>query len=325
MQFSPALIYHIHPNPKTGYENLILRLSPPYNFQLETHSTMGQSWRISIEDKDGKSSPSRQRKWGLVQMIHGAVLQISEEQADPIGERMGDIPSDQQHPEPRFRKISVDMAGPYLMKANGREKIWIAVFTCSISSAIKLYLCRDYSEEEFLQAWRHHMCDWGHPSLVYSDRGTQLVSAAGGLDPKDKEDTVDWGKVGKKTGVKWIFTPAQSQRRNGRAEALVKDTKHSLKTTFKNVDMNFIDFYTTLKEISNMLNSRPIELLRGEHSKSGGAKEIDSNLPDSWTAITPNDLLIGDGQTGSLKSSYTETRPVRLADIENKVSKWHKN
>ena len=77
---------------------------------------------------------------------------------------------------------------------DGRVKIWVAVFACSISSAVKLYLCRDYSEEGFLQAWRQHVCDWGEPSLVYSDRGTQLVSAAGGLDPKDKEDIVDWGK-----------------------------------------------------------------------------------------------------------------------------------
>jgi hypothetical protein len=65
-------------------------------------------------------------------------------------------------------------------KDDGRLKIWVAVFAYSMSSAVKLYICRDYSEEGFLQAWRQHMCDWGEPSLVYSDRGTQLVSAAGG-------------------------------------------------------------------------------------------------------------------------------------------------
>ena len=84
--------------------------------------------------------------------------------------------------------------------------------------------------------------------------------------------------------------------------------------------MDFIDFYATLKEISYMLNSRPVELLLNAYSKSGGAH---SSLPDSWTAITPNDLLIGDGRTGSLKSNYTETGPARLAKIENKVSQWH--
>ena len=42
-----------------------------------------------------------------------------EEHAQPIRQRMGDIPSDQQHPEPGFRKISVYLAGLYLMKADG--------------------------------------------------------------------------------------------------------------------------------------------------------------------------------------------------------------
>ena len=84
------------------------------------------------------------------------------EQAEPIRQRMGDIPTDLQHPEPGFRKVAVDLAGPYLMKADvrkrsgrrddGRVKIWIAVFACSMSSAVKLYICRDYSEVGFLQA-----------------------------------------------------------------------------------------------------------------------------------------------------------------------------
>jgi hypothetical protein len=77
--------------------------------------------------------------------------------------------------------------------------------------------------------------------------GRHSIRQAGGLDPSDTDDTVDWGKVERQTGVKWIFSPTQSQWRNGRAEALVKGTKHSLKTTFKQVDMDFIDFYTTLK------------------------------------------------------------------------------
>ena len=89
------------------------------------------------------------------------------EQAEPIKQRIGDMPDDLQHPEPAFRRIGVDLAGPYLMKADvrrrsgrrddGRVKIWVAVFVCSVTPAIKLYICRDYNEEGFLQAWRQHM------------------------------------------------------------------------------------------------------------------------------------------------------------------------
>ena len=104
---------------------------------------------------------------------------------------------------------------------------------------------------------------------------------AGGLDPEDEEDEVDWARVSMKTGVKWLFTPAQSQWRNGKTEAVVKCTKQSLRTTFRHVNFDFIDFTTTLKEISFMLNSRPVELLLGVYSRGGGGQEVDSSLPDT--------------------------------------------
>ena len=51
------------------------------------------------------------------------------------------------------------MAGPYKMKADirirstrrdeGRVKVCVAVFVCSVTSAVKLYIAWDYSEEGF--------------------------------------------------------------------------------------------------------------------------------------------------------------------------------
>ena len=124
--------------------------------------------------------------------------------------------------------------------------------------------------------------------------------------------------------MKWIFTPAQSQWRNGKAEAVVKCSKMSLRTTFRHVDMDYMDFNKTLKQISFMLNSRPVELLLGTYSKGGGGQELDSDMPDTWTAITPNDLLISDGHAGSMKTNYRpETGPRRLAHIQQKIDQWH--
>ena len=269
----------------------------------------------------------------LLLSIRRKCMICRKENAFPLRQRMGDMPAGLQLPERGFKRIAVDLAGPFLMKADlrrrstrkedGRIKVWVAVVACSLSSAVKLYLCRDYSEEGFMQAWRRHVCNWGEPVLVYSDRGSQLVSAAGGLDPSEPEDSMNWGEIERRTGVKWFFTPAQAQWRNGRAEALVKGTKHSLKTTFKFIDMDFLDFSTTLAEISFILNSRPVELLLGAYKKDGGGQEIDSHLPDSFTAITPNDLLIGSGDVGSLRTNYCDTGPQRLAKIENKVAQWH--
>ena len=84
-----------------------------------------------------------------------------------------------------------------------------------------------------------------------------------------------------------------------------------MRTSFKNCHMDILDFIEILKRISFILNSRPVELILGAYSKEGGAQEIDSNLPDSWTCVTPNDLLIGDDGVGSARTSYTESGPLR--------------
>ena len=47
-------------------------------------------------------------------------------------------------------------------------------------------------------------------------------------------------------------------------------------------------------------------------------------MPDTWTAITPNDMLIGSGSPGSMKTNHSpDTGPRRLEKIENKITQWH--
>ena len=268
----------------------------------------------------------------LLMSIRKRCTVCRKEAAKPMTQRMADVPDELQLAERAFKKIAVDLAGPYLVKADmrrrsvrkdeGTVKVWIAVVACSLSSAVKLYICKDYSEEGFMQVWQEHVSDWGKPAMVYSDRGSQLVAAAGGLDPGDNEDELDWAKLGRKTGVKWTFTSAQSQWKNGRAEALVKCTKHSLRTTFKHTNMNILDFQAVLKQISFILNSRPIELILGVYSRQGGAQEEDSSLPENWSAITPNDLILGDSGDGCSRNNY-HTGLERLSDLDKKVQSWH--
>ena len=114
------------------------------------------------------------------------------------------MPEEFQWPDPVFKKKGLDLAGPIMMKADvrrrsgkhddGRVNIWIVIIVCSNTSAVKLYLARDYSEAGFLKAWAQHVADWGDPHLVYSDQGNQLVAAAGGIDPRMRK-TVWIGQV----------------------------------------------------------------------------------------------------------------------------------
>jgi hypothetical protein len=82
---------------------------------------------------------------------------------------MADVPKALQLPERAFKRLAVDLAGTYKLRgdlrrrsargAQGMVKVWVAVFACSLSSAVKLYAVRDYSQEGFLQAWHQHIAD----------------------------------------------------------------------------------------------------------------------------------------------------------------------
>ena len=103
----------------------------------------------------------------------------------------------------------------------------------------------------------------------------------------------------------------------------MKCTKHSLRTTFKHTNMDILDFQAVLKKISFILNSRPVELILGTYSRQGGSQEPDSSLPDTWSAITPNDLILGDCGDGLSRNNHQETGLDRLSALDEEVRQWH--
>ena len=86
------------------------------------------------------------------------------------------------------------------------RKMWAVVVVCQGTHAVKLYLVRGYSTEDFLLAWAWHTSDWGVPLTVYTDNGTQLVSA--GQKICEKEASLDWEKIAAGQGITWRTCPA---------------------------------------------------------------------------------------------------------------------
>ena len=112
----------------------------------------------------------------------------------------------------------------------------------------------------------------------------------------------------------------KNHRRNGKGLAVVKCTNQALRTIFKDTSIDFLDYSQVLKEIAFMLNSLSLELLLGVYTMDAGAQEVESNLPETWTAITANDLMIGDGRTGCQNINYSpDTVSRRLAYIQDKI------
>ena len=141
---------------------------------------------------------------------------------------MADLPDELQHPCPPFTNVGVDLCGPLVVKAmtNKRAsmKVWHVLFVCLNTKALSMYLAPGYSTKDFFIAYNSFTSDRGHPNLVHSDRGTQLVAAS-----KEVAE-FDWNAIASESAIKgtsWKFTPAGAQWCNGAVEIFVKKFKKS--------------------------------------------------------------------------------------------------
>ena len=127
------------------------------------------------------------------------------------GQQMSVLPARLTVPCPVYSHVGVDLAGPFLVRKEGNYrvtrrntgtfKIWVILFVCLNTKALKLYLAGGYSTQDFLLAWDAFVSDHGEPLTCHSDRGTQLVAAAK-QNPDMEIPDYDWDLVASSVQVK---------------------------------------------------------------------------------------------------------------------------
>ena len=82
-------------------------------------------------------------------------------------------------PEIPYRSVFIDYIGPYSIRYNGqKQKVYLLLITCLWSRSINLKICMDLTATNFLRSFQLHVFDFGLPSKIISDSGSQLVSSA---------------------------------------------------------------------------------------------------------------------------------------------------
>ena len=131
-------------------------------------------------------------------------------------QKMAELPSVLGVPCPAFSNVAVDLAGPFQVssmlkrrgtrRGQGTMKVWGVLVMCLNTRALRIYLAPGYSTDDFLLAWAEFVSDSGVPRWVHSDRGTQLVSAAGTIEAPD----YDWDIISAQGGGQtvWTFCPS---------------------------------------------------------------------------------------------------------------------
>ena len=273
----------------------------------------------------------------LAKSMGKACIKCREVARKLLKQRMAPLPNHLQVPAPCFTHLGVDLAGPVLIKdmvvtrgtrhTKVYRKMWICVYVCLNTKAVKLYLVPGYSAEDFLLGWEQHINDCGKPATVHSDAGSNLASAAKDLQEEDSGDSIDFNEVARATGVTWVFAPPGAQFRNGCAEAFVKKLKHSLLIHYGEARMNVVEMMTALKRVACVINSCPLAakdkrgLVMGA---LGSGQEEDSSHPDYLEPITANTLLLGRSGVDPVDREYElDCGPrKRLAYIRQMEQDW---
>lgn len=176
---------------------------------------------------------------------------------------MSDLPKERICQQPNFNAISVDLAGPFMVKASRIRsdrpiKVWVAIFVCQLSKAVQLEACLDLSTEEFLCAFTRFISRRGQPTHVLSDNQTSFVLA-------DKLLQDAWNKIQRDCqdkmalqSIRWVFSPPRSPSFNGLAEAMVKLFKYFLRRMGNIETLRYDEFLTILCRVEGQINMRPL-------------------------------------------------------------------
>ncbi len=195
---------------------------------------------------------------------------------------MGQLPLERLKPAPLWSYTALDLFGPFKIRDEVKKRTFSngVIFNCLMTRAVNIDLSADYSTDKFLMVLRRFVSLRGYPRKLYSDNGTQLVTASEelkkmiqGLKPKDLAE------FGVTEVLQWVFSPADAPWQNGVSEALIKSVKKAITAAIGEIVLTFSELLTVCYEAANIVTERPI----GRHP----------NSPDGGDYLFPNDLLLG--------------------------------
>ena len=202
----------------------------------------------------------------------------------------GQLPLERITPGSVFDKVGVDYAGPLYVKygmvrRTFTRKAYICLFVSLAVKAVHLELVSDLTTEAFIATLRRFIARRGHPSLIWSDHGTNFVGASRELKELSEfltqqmvEGTIS--QFCSTLSIEGRFIPERGPHFGGLWEAAVKSAKTHLKRVVGDTKLTFEEMTTLLTQIEACLNSRPLVAI---------------NTPDDdgIEALTPGHFLIG--------------------------------
>ena len=200
-------------------------------------------------------------------------------------QKMADLPPERCIPDRSpFSSVGVDLFGPfYVTIGRSQVKRYGCVYSCFTSRAIHIEKLDDLSTDAFINGFVRFVSRRGHPELVRSDNGTNLVGARNELSRSfrllHRESVI---QAARRREVEWVFNPPLASHHGGLWERMIRTIRRVLYAILHPSSRLSDDVLTTVFcESENIVNSRPI------------TKCSDDASDDE--PLTPNHLLIMNG------------------------------
>ena len=205
-----------------------------------------------------------------VRTITRQCIMCTRHSVKPTAQLLGQLPVERVTAGSVFTRVGVNYAGPFQIKYGYVKKptilkAYICLFVCLAVKAVHLELVSDLTTEAFIAALRRFTARRGHPSLIWSDHGTNFV----GVNRELKElNTFLSHQVTQGTtsefcstqNIQWKYIPERSPHFGGIWESAVKSVKNHLNRVISSFKLTFEEFSIILTQEEACLNSRPLAI-----------------------------------------------------------------
>ena len=140
----------------------------------------------------------------------------------------GLIPTDRTKSDLPFSVTGTNYAGPFICKTKGKRdiKVYLLLFTCSLTRAVHLEILPNQTTQEFTQALKRLIAKRGKQKVIYSDNAETFGKASKWIKRVYKDEEMQ--EILVTEPVKWKFNLSRAPWWGGQFERMVELVKQCL-------------------------------------------------------------------------------------------------
>ena len=142
------------------------------------------------------------------------------------------LPADRTNLDLPLKIIGRDFAGPFLFKSKGTKerKVYLLLFTCSLSRTIYLEVLPNQTTQELIPALKRLIARRRRPKVIYSDNAQTFVAASKWIKKINNDELMQEYLI--KEEIQWKFNLIRAPWWDAQFERMVGLVKQCLyKTT----------------------------------------------------------------------------------------------